>query len=52
MDASVNEGQSSFTIGMVLRNDKGDFVAIRKKRIAGRSSVLEAEAMGVQEALC
>ena len=45
------EGQPSFSIGMVLRNEKGEFIAGMNKCLAGSCSVLEAEATGVQEAI-
>lgn len=52
VDASIHDGHSYFKIGMVLRNDKGDFVAGMNKCLQGSVTLLEAEVVGVHEALC
>lgn len=52
VDASVFKGQSSFTVRMVVRIYKGEFVVGMNKCIVGVATVLEAETVGVQEALC
>lgn len=51
VDASIHEGSSSFKVGIVIMNDKGEFIAGANKCIEGKVSVLEAEATGVHEAL-
>ncbi|XP_074376719.1 uncharacterized protein LOC141718237 [Apium graveolens] len=51
VDASITEGLSFFTVGMVIRNHAGQFVQGRNAKIAGDISVLEAEALGVLEVL-
>ncbi|XP_074355893.1 uncharacterized protein LOC141695553 [Apium graveolens] len=51
VDASVVEGQPFFTVGMVIRDHAGQFVQGRNSKTAGVVSVLEAEALGVLEAL-
>ncbi|KAL8094028.1 hypothetical protein AgCh_035786 [Apium graveolens] len=51
VDAALREGVTGFKVGMVLRNDKGDFIASMQKCFAEEVSVLEAEAIGVLEAL-
>lgn len=51
VDASVFSGQSSFSMGMILRDHDGTFIKARKVKRAGEIPVLEAEAWGVLEAL-
>lgn len=51
VDASVYAGASSFSIGMVLRDDKGRFVRGKCMNVKGTVSVFEAESFGVCEAL-
>lgn len=51
VDASVTNGDISFALGMIVRDDTGRFVAGKNMRIGGKVSVLEAEARGVLEAL-
>lgn len=51
VDASVFEGEDSFTIGMVLRNHQGHFIKGKTMRLAGRVSVLEAESSAILEGL-
>ncbi|XP_074346503.1 uncharacterized protein LOC141685290 [Apium graveolens] len=45
------EGESSFSIGMVLRDDHGYFIKGKNMRFSGEVTVMEAEARGVQEAI-
>ena len=52
VDASVYEGSSSFKIGMVLRDDRGNFNAGIQSCMAGVVTSMEAEAIAVHEALC
>lgn len=51
IDASVFEGAESFSIGLVIRNQPGVFLQDRTMSFAGRVGVLEAELVGIQEAL-
>ncbi|XP_074378553.1 uncharacterized protein LOC141720097 [Apium graveolens] len=51
VDASVVMGDSSYAVGMVIRDDRGRFVQGKNMRFLGMVTVLEAEARGVQEAL-
>lgn len=50
IDASIQENNTSFKISMVLRDDRGYYIAGMMKCIEGVASVLEAEAIGVYEA--
>lgn len=51
VDASVFCGEMSFMLGMVLRDDQGQFVRGKTMNILWSVTVLEAEARGVHEAL-
>lgn len=51
VDASVKEGESHYFVGMVIRNEVGQFVMGRNQKVAGQVNVLEAEAYGVLNAL-
>ena len=51
VDASVYVSDTSFALGMVLRDDNGKFIEGKNMRVGGKLSVTEAEARGVQEAL-
>lgn len=51
VDASVFKGESSFSIGMVLRDDHGHFVKGKNMCFSGEVTVMEAEARAVQEAI-
>lgn len=51
VDASVFTGDQCFKVGMVLRNDQGHFVQGKCMCFAGEISVLEAEMVGILEAL-
>lgn len=51
VDASVIAGQDSFSVGMVVRNSHGQYVAGKTLRCAGIVSVLEAELVGIWEAI-
>lgn len=51
VDASVFEDQDYFSVGMVLRDHLGQFVRGRVLRFAGHVDVLEAELVGILEAL-
>lgn len=51
VDASVFSGAESFSVGMVLRDEHGMFVTGKNMRVAGQIGVMEAEAVGVLEAL-
>lgn len=51
VDALVYEEAHSFSIGIVARNHQGLFVRSRTQRFAGQISILEAELVGILEAL-
>lgn len=51
MDASVFKNAQSFTVGMVMRNYLGEFLAGKNLCLPMSDSVFEAEALGVREAL-
>lgn len=51
VDASIVEGQSTFAVGMILRNHYDQYIAGRTMRFVGSVSVLEAEIIGITEAL-
>ncbi|XP_074322941.1 uncharacterized protein LOC141659906 [Apium graveolens] len=51
VDASVKKGDSNFAIGMVIRNEDGNFIMGKNLRIAGCVNVLEVEAYGVWVAI-
>lgn len=51
VDASVREGSSSFSVGIVLRDHAGGFCQARSARREGEVSVFKAEAWGVLEAI-
>ncbi|XP_074323648.1 uncharacterized protein LOC141660552 [Apium graveolens] len=51
VDASLVEGQNSFTIGMVLRNHHGHFLVGKTLKFVGSVSVMEAEMTRIFEAL-
>ena len=51
VDAAVKEGQDFFAIGMALRDYNGHFLAGRVMRFAGSMQVVEAEMVGIVEAL-
>lgn len=51
VDASFFPGQASFSIGTVLRNQEGVFVAGKCMSMPRPATVLEVESIGVREAL-
>lgn len=51
VDASFRSDKENFSLGMVIRDSNGDFVEGRTMCKAPVSSVFEAEAVGVKEAL-
>lgn len=51
MEASIFSNDSSYGLGLVLRDDHGRFVTGKNMRIQAEITVLEAEASGVQEAI-
>lgn len=51
VDASVVIGDSSFTIGMIIRDDKGKFIQGKNMRFPGMVTIFQAEAKGVEEAI-
>lgn len=51
VDASVFIGNNYFSIRLVVRNHQGHFIRGKIMRFTGCTSVLEAEAVGVLEAL-
>lgn len=50
-DASVFEGENSFTIGMMLRDHRDQFIRGKSMKFAGPVSVLEAEMVCMLKAL-
>lgn len=51
VDASVCSGAETFSVGMVLRDHLGSFLAGKNLRLFAPVSVVEAEVVGVREAL-
>ncbi|KAK1404146.1 hypothetical protein POM88_003751 [Heracleum sosnowskyi] len=51
VDASFYPGTATFTIGMVVRDCRGEFVEGRSMTLMSPDSVFEAECIGVREAL-
>ncbi|KAK6144752.1 hypothetical protein DH2020_021572 [Rehmannia glutinosa] len=51
VDAAISQQRKLRGIGMILRNDQGDFVVARTIYFPGIYAVREAEAIGVREAL-
>lgn len=51
VDASVFPGSYTFSIGMLVRDHQGSFLAGRRLRLPAPASVFEAEVIGVKEAL-
>lgn len=49
VDASVVQGDSFFTVGMVISDHIGSFIEGNVMRIGWETSVLEAEAVGILE---
>ena len=51
VDASVISGNKFFSIGMVARNHQGHFIRGKVMKFEGCVSVMEAESVGVLQAL-
>lgn len=51
MDASLHSGEFMFTLGLVVRDDRGLFIMGKNMKIVGELSVMEAEATRVYEAI-
>lgn len=51
VDVLVFSNASSFLLGMVIRDDRGQFVKGKNMCISGKVSIMEAEARGIQEAI-
>lgn len=51
VDASVRENEAHYSIGMVIRDHEGKFLMGKTLKVEGKVSVLEAESVGVLEAL-
>lgn len=51
VDASVYLDTNVFSVGMVMRNDEGNFMAAKTYKFCGDVSVVKAECIGVREAL-
>ncbi|XP_074373770.1 uncharacterized protein LOC141714129 [Apium graveolens] len=51
VDGAVVEGRNFFSVGMALRDHHGQFIAGKTLKIAGGVSVMEAELIGILEAL-
>ncbi|XP_074364063.1 uncharacterized protein LOC141704788 [Apium graveolens] len=48
VDASLHIGECMFTLGLVVRDDRGQFIRGNNMRLAGEVSVMEAEATDSQ----
>lgn len=51
VDAHVITGLSWFSVGLIIRDHEGRFIRARTRKVAGKVSVVEAEARGLLEAL-
>lgn len=51
VNAAVKEGQNSFSVGLVLRDDKGQYIAGKTRHFAGAVVVAEAETVAILEGL-
>lgn len=51
VDAAVKEGQNYFSVGLVLRDDRGQYIAGKTRRFAGSVDVAEAETIAILEGL-
>lgn len=51
VDASIRENEDHYSIGMVMRDHEGRFLMDKTLKVEGKISVLEAESVGVLEAL-
>lgn len=51
VDASLFKGANTFSVGMVLRDHNGEFLAGKNLSFLSPDSVFEAEAIGAKEAL-
>lgn len=51
VDASILEGENSFSVGMVLRNHQWHYVGGKTLSFPGRVSILETEMVGILKAL-
>lgn len=51
VDAAVKEGHNSFSVGLVLRDDKGLYIAGKTMHFAGQVQVVEAETIAILEGL-
>lgn len=51
VDAAIVKGSPYFSVGMVLRNHTGAFIVGRVLKISKEVSVIEAETIGIEEAL-
>ncbi|XP_074359593.1 uncharacterized protein LOC141699337 [Apium graveolens] len=51
VDASFFDNSEAFSIGMVVRNHQGTFIRGKMMRFAGRVQALEAELVGILEAI-
>lgn len=51
VDATVKEDQNFYSMGMVLRDSQGRFIAGKTKKVAGAVKVVEAETTAILEGL-
>ncbi|KAL8149291.1 hypothetical protein AgCh_006337 [Apium graveolens] len=51
VDASLYSGEFMFSLGLVVRDANGHFIVGKNMRFAGERSVMEAETLGVYEAI-
>ena len=50
-DAAIKLGENSFSVGLVLRDHRGEFIGGKVKRLQMANSVLEAEVIAIKEGL-
>lgn len=51
VDTAVKEGQNSFSVGLVLRDDRGQYIAGKMRHFAWSVKVAEAETVAILEGL-
>ncbi|KAL8121851.1 hypothetical protein AgCh_018548 [Apium graveolens] len=51
VDAAIKEGQNSFSVGLVLRDDKGQYIAGKTRHFSGSVQVVEPETISILEGI-
>ncbi|XP_074324245.1 uncharacterized protein LOC141661162 [Apium graveolens] len=51
VDAAIKEGQNSFSVGLVLRDDKGQYIAGKTRHFSGSVQVVEPETISILEGM-